>query len=166
MKISKYILGSFLAITASASFTSCSDSFLDEEYKRGYQSPYLETEQGVFDLATSLYANLRFWFAYDWAHATTQIGVDEFSIGTDNSNETWNIYDSRLGPSVVTQMVTQQQLKPFGTKCIMVFHLPIRSLLMQISLPIQINITWYWAKDIFSVDTTIIDCALNMVLLF
>lgn len=103
MKISKYILGSFLAITASASFTSCSDSFLDEEYKSGYQSPYLETEQGVFDLATSLYANLRFWFAYEWAHATTQIGVDEFSIGTDNSNETWNIYDSRLGPSVVTQ---------------------------------------------------------------
>lgn len=103
MKINKYMFGGLLALAASTSFTSCSDSFLDEEYKSGYQTPYLETPEGVFDLATSLYANLRFWFAYDWAHATTQIGVDEFSIGTDNSNEAWNIYDNRLGPTVVTQ---------------------------------------------------------------
>lgn len=103
MKINKYMFGGLLALAASTSFTSCSDSFLDEEYKSGYQTPYLETPEGVFDLATSLYANLRFWFAYDWAHATTQIGVDEFSIGSDNSNEAWNIYDNRLGPTVVTQ---------------------------------------------------------------
>lgn len=103
MKINKYMFGGLLALATSTSFTSCSDSFLDEEYKSGYQTPYLETPEGVFDLATSLYANLRFWFAYDWAHATTQIGVDEFSIGTDNSNEAWNIYDNRLGPTVVTQ---------------------------------------------------------------
>lgn len=103
MKMNRYIYGGLLALAASTSFTSCSESFLDEEYKSGYQSDYLETEDGVYDLATSLYANLRFWFAYDWAHATTQIGVDEFSIGTDNSNETWNIYDTRLGPTVVTQ---------------------------------------------------------------
>lgn len=103
MKINKYMVGGLLALATSTSFTSCSDSFLDEEYKSGYQTPYLETPEGVFDLATSLYANLRFWFAYDWAHATTQIGVDEFSIGTDNSNEAWNIYDNRLGPTVVTQ---------------------------------------------------------------
>ena len=103
MKMNKYILGGFLALASSASFTSCSDSFLDEEYKSGYQSDYLDTEDGIYDLATSLYANLRFWFAYDWAHATTQIGVDEFSIGTDNSNECWNIYDTRLGAQVTTQ---------------------------------------------------------------
>lgn len=103
MKINKYMFGGLLALATSTSFTSCSDSFLDEEYKSGYQTPYLQTPEGVFDLSTSLYANLRFWFAYDWAHATTQIGVDEFSIGTDNSNEAWNIYDNRLGPTVVTQ---------------------------------------------------------------
>lgn len=103
LNIKKYMFGGLLVAVASASFTACSDSFLDEEYKSGYQTPYLETPDGVYDLATSLYANLRFWFAYDWAHATTQIGVDEFSIGTDNSNETWNIYDSRLGATVTTQ---------------------------------------------------------------
>lgn len=103
MKINGILYSGLLAVAASTTFTACSESFLDETYKSGYQSDYLETSDGVWDLSTSLYANLRFWFAYDWASATTQIGVDEFSIGTDNSNETWNIYDTRLGPSVVTQ---------------------------------------------------------------
>lgn len=84
------------------STTSCSDSFLDEEYKSGYLSNYLDTEEGLNALAASLYGNIRYFFQYDHAHGITQLGVDEFSVGTDASCDMWNNYDNRLAPYVVT----------------------------------------------------------------
>jgi hypothetical protein len=97
MKLNKYILGGLVALVTSASFTSCSESFLDEEYKSGYLSDYLKTEQGIVELAGSLYSNCRWLFAFEWAYGITSYGTDEFEMGTDATAEPWMIYDARLG---------------------------------------------------------------------
>lgn len=103
MKFNKYLIGGMLfTLTTAVGTSSCSDSFLDENYKSGYLTDYFDTEQGVLDLAASLYGIPRYWFAYEWSYATTQYGCDEFEVGTDNSNECWNIYNAALGPTVVT----------------------------------------------------------------
>jgi len=102
MKINKYITGGFLSLMAMMGTNSCSSDFLDEEFKSGYLTDYFETEQGLYDLSTSLYANTRYWFAFEHAYSTTQYGVDEFEVGTDNSNECWNTYNASFGPSVIT----------------------------------------------------------------
>jgi hypothetical protein len=97
MKLNKYISGSLVAIATFVSFNSCSDSFLDEEYKSGYLSDYLKTEQGIVELAGSLYSNCRWLFAFEWAYGITSYGTDEFEMGTDATSEPWMIYDARLG---------------------------------------------------------------------
>ncbi|MDR2496736.1 MAG: RagB/SusD family nutrient uptake outer membrane protein [Tannerellaceae bacterium] len=97
MKAYKYISGGLIAIIASVSFYSCSESFLDEEYKSGYLSDYLKTEQGIVELAGSLYSNGRWLFAFEWAYGITSYGTDEFEMGTDATSEPWMIYDARLG---------------------------------------------------------------------
>lgn len=102
MKKYKYTMASLLLLAVNMGLNSCSDSFLDEEYKSGYMTDYLATEQGVMDQAASLYGIPRFWFAYEWAYSTTQYGCDEFEVGTDNSNECWNLYNSALGPTVTS----------------------------------------------------------------
>jgi hypothetical protein len=90
-------LGCIICITASVSFYSCSENFLDEEYKSGYLSDYLTTEQGIVELAGSLYSNGRWLFAFEWAYGITSYGTDEFEMGTDATSEPWMIYDARLG---------------------------------------------------------------------
>ncbi|MFA9370190.1 MAG: RagB/SusD family nutrient uptake outer membrane protein [Labilibaculum antarcticum] len=80
--------------------SSCSEDFLNEEMATSYNMDYYETEEGLNDLATSLYANIRYHFAYEWAYGTTNYGTDEFSSGTDLTSEMWNTYDSRLAPYV------------------------------------------------------------------
>lgn len=97
MKLNKYIWGGLVAIATSVSFHSCSESFLEEEYKSGYLSDYLKTEQGIVELAASLYSNCRWLFAYEWAYGITSYGTDEFEMGTDATSEPWMIYDARLG---------------------------------------------------------------------
>lgn len=97
MKLNKYILGGFVALMVPFSFTSCSASFLDEEYKSGYLSDYLKTEQGIIELAGSLYSNCRWLFAFEWAYGITSYGTDEFGMGTDATSEPWMTYDARLG---------------------------------------------------------------------
>lgn len=98
----KAIIFSTIAGVTTLGTTSCSSDFLDEDYKSGYLSNYLDTEEGLDALSASLYGNIRFFFAYDWAHGITQLGVDEFSVGTDASCDMWNNYDARLAPYVVT----------------------------------------------------------------
>lgn len=80
--------------------TSCGEDFLDEELTTSYSTEYFETEEGLNALAVSLYANIRYHFAYEWAYGFTNYGTDEFSTGTDLTSEMWNTYDSRLAPYV------------------------------------------------------------------
>ena len=99
MKLSKYIAG--LLVLAAATGASCASDFLDENYKGGFMSNYLETEEGVIGNAASLYGITRYWFAYEHSYAVTSYGCDEFEVGTDNSNETWNVYNASYGPTVI-----------------------------------------------------------------
>lgn len=95
----KIILKSMLAVLPLAtllSVTSCGDSFLEEDNKTAYSTDYFETEQGIKDLATALYANIRWHYGYEWAYGITIYGCDEFTSAADLTAEPWNSYDSRL----------------------------------------------------------------------
>ena len=83
-----------LALTVAS--TSCSESFLDEENKASYTTDYFKTSQGIQDLATALYGNIRWHFGYEWAYGITLYGTDEFTNAADLTSEPWNTYDSRL----------------------------------------------------------------------
>ena len=84
------------------SLWSCGDDFLYEENTTAYTTQYFETEQGITDLATSLYGNIRWHFGYEWAYGITLYGTDEFTNGADLTSEPWNTYDNRLNASNAT----------------------------------------------------------------
>ena len=91
-------IAAVLSVAMACSFSSCSESFLDENNKSSYSTDYFETAQGIQDLATALYANIRWHFGYEWAYGITLYGADEFTNGADLTSEPWNTYDSRLNP--------------------------------------------------------------------
>lgn len=96
----KNICIGLITATCIVGMTSCSDDFLKEEMTTSYNSEYYQTEEGLNALAISLYANIRYHFAYEWAYGFTNYGTDEFSTGTDLTSEMWNTYDSRLAPYI------------------------------------------------------------------
>lgn len=103
MKINKYIATGLVLATA-ASFTSCSDSFLDEHYTTGFSTEYFETPEGIQALTLSLYGHIRWWGGYEsQGYYQLMGGTDEFTIGTDGSNEAWITYDQRMAPLFTTQ---------------------------------------------------------------
>ena len=115
MKNLKYTLfTAALSVAMTASFSSCSDSFLDEKNKSSYTTDYFKTSQGIQDLATALYGNIRWHFGYEWAYGITLYGTDEFTNGSDLTAEPWNTYDSRLNPLDCTTAngAMLAQLKP------------------------------------------------------
>lgn len=81
---------------------SCGDDFLYEENTTAYTTQYFETEEGITDLATSLYGNIRWHFGYEWAYGITLYGTDEFTNGADLTSEPWNTYSNVLNPSNAT----------------------------------------------------------------
>ncbi|MBT31580.1 MAG: RagB/SusD family nutrient uptake outer membrane protein [Thalassobius sp.] len=100
MKNIKNILRAITMIGILVCAQSCKEDFLDEELTTSYSTEYFETEEGLNQLAISLYANIRYHFAYEWAYGFTNYGTDEFSTGTDLTSEMWNTYDSRLAPNI------------------------------------------------------------------
>ena len=103
MKLNKYIASGLILATA-AGFTSCSDSFLDEHYTTGYSTDYFETPEGIQALTLSLYGHIRWWGGYEsQGYYQLMGGTDEFTIGTDGSNEAWVTYDQRMAPIFTTQ---------------------------------------------------------------
>ena len=92
MKLHKKITFGLLALTLVGPMTSCSD-FLDEELTTQQNTDFFDTQEGIDRLEVSLYYNLRFHFAKEWACATTNYGTDEFRVGGDGSNASWNNYD-------------------------------------------------------------------------
>lgn len=104
-KIYHIIIASACTLMAMSGLTSCGDNFLHEQNDTAYTTQYFKTEQGIIDLATSLYGNIRWHFAYEWAYATTLYGTDEFGTANDLTSEPWNTYDTRFGsvnPTVET----------------------------------------------------------------
>ena len=96
MKLSKYIAAGLVAATA-AGFSSCSEDFLDEKYTTGYSVEYFETPEGIQSLTLSLYGHIRWIGGYEsMGYSQTMHGTDEFGAGTDQPNEMWNTYDTRM----------------------------------------------------------------------
>lgn len=93
----KYFSLGMIAV-AGLSFASCSSDFLDENLDTKYSTDYFETPEGLEALAKSLYGNIRWHFAYEWAYGTTLYGTDEFTNANDLTNEPWNTYDNRFSP--------------------------------------------------------------------
>ena len=78
--------------------SSCASDYLDEELTTKYSTQYFDTEEGLEALTVSLYGNIRWWFGYEHAYATTLYGTDEFTNANDLTSECWNTYDTRLSP--------------------------------------------------------------------
>ena len=104
-----YILSALILGTLSMSTISCSD-FLNEELTTKRNTEYLKTEEGVADLSVALYENLRYHFARENSVAFTQNGVDEFTVGGDGSNASWNSYDGNYGPTVTSNSTKPEEL--------------------------------------------------------
>lgn len=98
----KYTLGIRIAaaLLVVQSFSSCS-KFLDEELTTQRDTEYFTTPEGLADLATGIYYNLRIHFASEWGFATTNYGTDEFRVGGDGSNGMWDSYDGSFS-SLIT----------------------------------------------------------------
>lgn len=97
------ILSLTLGATLLGGLTSCKKDFLDEYYTGGLSTAHFKTSQGIQDLATALYANIRWHFGYEWAYGITLYGTDEFTNGADLTSEPWNTYDNRLSSLDATQ---------------------------------------------------------------
>lgn len=91
------IAGVCMILTACMVFpSSCKKSFLNEDLITSRSTEDFETPDGLDGLVTGMYQGLRFHFNYNWAYATTNYGVDEFTVGGDRTEEMWNSYDANL----------------------------------------------------------------------
>ncbi|KDN54226.1 RagB/SusD family nutrient uptake outer membrane protein [Flavobacterium seoulense] len=91
-----------LILLATLGFSSsCSEDFLDEKLKTGYNSGYLKTEEGIQALSVGTYYQV---FALDMNRevplTANESGTDEFHVGGDPSNGLWNSYASGFGSFV------------------------------------------------------------------
>jgi hypothetical protein len=102
-KIKYQILGFIFFLAIAAGLSSCGEDFLNEEVTNKHTTEFFETPEGIQALGSALYGNIRWHFGYEWAYGITQYGVDEFTNGSDLTNEPWNTYDARLGAVAITK---------------------------------------------------------------
>ncbi len=89
-------------IVATFVSTSCNKDFLKEDLTTKRSSEYYNTEGGIQALVVGAYNQvLSVPFAGEMAFSTMNYGTDEFHVGGDASNGSWNNYDGGL-KSVVT----------------------------------------------------------------
>jgi len=107
----KTILVLWAVILLVSGISSCKKDFLDEELKTQRNTDYFKTPEGIADLADGLYNNYRnFFMSREQSVSTNQCGTDEFIVGGDQAQQTWNDYNSNLGsivPNVPTSNVTK-----------------------------------------------------------
>src|SRR5690606_42046267 len=87
----KLSIKSMVILLTIPAFFECT-KLLDEELTTQRDTDYFKTPEGIEDLATGLYYNLRIHFASEWGVATTNYGTDEFRVGGDASNGMWDSY--------------------------------------------------------------------------
>ncbi|MDR1379923.1 MAG: RagB/SusD family nutrient uptake outer membrane protein [Tannerella sp.] len=97
-KINIWII-TFAAFVISA-VSSCSESFLDETKEWKMSSQYLDTPDGIRELAVGLPSALRLTHGGEFGYALLNYGTDEFQTGSDASNIMWNEYNGGLQPVV------------------------------------------------------------------
>lgn len=84
------------------SITSCKEDFLDEELTTQRSTDYFKTDEGILSLVNGTYYRvLAAPFGGEVQFSTTNSGTDEFHVGGDASNGSWNNYDGGL-QSLVT----------------------------------------------------------------
>ncbi|HBZ22635.1 MAG TPA: RagB/SusD family nutrient uptake outer membrane protein, partial [Bacteroidales bacterium] len=110
-KFLKTISALWAIILIVSGISSCTKDFLNEELKTQRNTDYFKTPEGIADLADGLYNNYRnFFMGREQSVSTTQCGTDEFIVGGDQAQQTWNDYNSNLGsivPNVPTSNVTK-----------------------------------------------------------
>lgn len=89
-------ISSLCIIACCITLASCKKSFLDETLLTSRSTQDFETPEGLDGLVTGMYQSLKFHFNYEWAYATTNYGVDEFTVGGDRTMQMWNSYDATL----------------------------------------------------------------------
>jgi len=110
-KYIKNIFALWAIILLVSGISSCKKDFLDEELKTQRSADYFKTPEGLTDLSDALYNHYRnFFMAREQALSTNQCGTDEFIVGGDQAQQTWNDYNSNLGsivPDIPTSNVTK-----------------------------------------------------------
>lgn len=75
-------------------FSACKKNFLKEDLETARGMDYFKTDAGILDLESGTYYQVfKTPFSAEWIYCATNYGVDEFSIGGDPSNGSWNNYD-------------------------------------------------------------------------
>jgi starch-binding outer membrane protein, SusD/RagB family len=107
----KIILKFWAILLIVLGISSCNKDFLKEDLKTQKSTDYFKTPEGIADLSDGLYNHYRnFFMTREQALSTTQCGTDEFIVGGDQAQQTWNDYNSNLGsivPDVPTSNVTK-----------------------------------------------------------
>jgi len=107
----KTMLALWAIILLVSGISSCKKDFLNEELKTQRSTDYFKTPEGIADLADALYNHYRnFFMSREQSVSTNQCGTDEFIVGGDQAQQTWNDYNSNLGsivPNVPTSNVTK-----------------------------------------------------------
>jgi hypothetical protein len=107
----KTILVLLAVFLIGSGISSCKKDFLDEELKTQRSTDYFKTAEGIADLSDALYNHYRnFFMGREQSVSTNQCGTDEFIVGGDQAQQTWNDYNSNLGsivPNVPTANVTK-----------------------------------------------------------
>lgn len=100
MKLQNIFFATIIATALGSSFTSCSDSFLDEKMITGRGNSYFQTQSGIDDLVTGAYTKLNFKFNYVWGYNAYNMGIDEFTDGNNADGSAaiqgWNCYTQQL----------------------------------------------------------------------
>ena len=82
---------------------SCQTDFLKEELTTQRGNAYYNTEEGIVAAVTGAYnQTFNVPFSGEVQFATTNYGTDEFHVGGDGSNSSWNNYDGGLKSIVTT----------------------------------------------------------------
>jgi hypothetical protein len=88
---------------------SCKKDFLKETLTTDRNMDYFKTDAGIQALSTGTYYQVfALPYASEWAYCTANYGVDEFMVGGDGSNNSWNNYDAGF-KSIVTINNTNTQ---------------------------------------------------------
>lgn len=90
-KLNILLCAGISAIAISAA--SCK-KYIEEELVSTLTGQYYDTPEGIDKLSAGLYDGLRFHFNYEWAYATTNYGVDEFTNGGGLDKVSLNTYSS------------------------------------------------------------------------
>ncbi|MCC8018192.1 MAG: RagB/SusD family nutrient uptake outer membrane protein [Rikenellaceae bacterium] len=99
----KNIIAGFLVTGIFAlSFSSCTNDFLEENRSTHYTTQYLDTPEGLREMALGLPTAFKLHSAHEYSFPMTNYGVDEFTTGSDPANQPWNDYDDRLQSTVVS----------------------------------------------------------------